>query len=48
MSVNIDKDGKSTSSCIPSPTDTRIVKCEITVLGSPTGPMTATVRVADF
>jgi len=48
MSVNIDKDGKSTWSCVPSPTDTRIVKCEITVLGSPTGPMTATVRVADF
>lgn len=48
MSVSVDKDGKSTSSCQPSTTDTRIIKCEVTVLGSPTGPMTATVRVADF
>jgi hypothetical protein len=48
LSVNIDKDGKSTSTCQPSPSDSRTIKCEVTVLGSPTGPMTAIVRVADF
>lgn len=48
LSVSIDKDGKSSSTCQPSPADTRTIKCEVNVFGSPTGPMTATVRVADF
>jgi hypothetical protein len=48
LAVNIDQDGKNTSTCLLSTSDSRAIKCEVTVLGSPTGPMTAIVRVADF
>lgn len=47
VSVNIDKAGKSDTTCKISATEGS-PKCETFVFGSPDGPMTVAVRVADF